>query len=87
MRVGLPFLYIGPPESHITDILAGMNRNGVSYFAKHGDISQASRYILDGVCDSMRTNPHENRDLAASFSRDKLLPQLIKAIGSLPMVT
>jgi glycosyltransferase involved in cell wall biosynthesis len=47
MQVGAPFLYIGPAQSHVMDIVGEMNDAGRAYVSEHGNADQVVRQILD----------------------------------------
>jgi hypothetical protein len=47
MQVGAPFLYIGPAQSHVMDIVVEMNGAGRAYVSEHGNVDQVVRQILD----------------------------------------
>jgi hypothetical protein len=76
--LGVPVLYIGPSESHITE-LAGDNRSGWLRTARHGDVEAVIRHIKE-----LRLAPvHSSTEplkVAAEFSKDKLLAQMIDCI-------
>jgi glycosyltransferase involved in cell wall biosynthesis len=49
LSIGAPFLYIGPAESHVMDIVAEMNGAGSSYVSQHGEIDQVVQQIIDAT--------------------------------------
>jgi len=70
-----PFLYIGPNESHVTDIIGQSD----AYVSNHGDVEgvvanilRAMRNALAGSC--------LGAEVEALFSKDRLVPQMIGAI-------
>lgn len=76
--LGLPVLYIGPSESHITD-LAIDNRSSWLRTARHGDVEAVIHHIQElrvATCHSSA----ESSKVAAEFSKDKLLTQMIDCI-------
>lgn len=48
MRVGSPFLYIGPSQSHVTDIVGEMKLKR-AYVSQHGNVDEVVRHILDAA--------------------------------------
>ena len=63
MRVGAPFLYIGPSQSHVTDIVAEMNLKR-AYLSQHGNVDEVVRQILEAAAqwpDSPPRVPLPNR--------------------------
>jgi len=82
LATGLPFLYIGPDESHMGDIIARIGNNGLAMHATKGDVSSVVRQILNSA-DSVRSEVAPERTiLAQDFSRSTLLPRLIGEIES-----
>jgi colanic acid biosynthesis glycosyl transferase WcaI len=49
MRVGSPFLYIGPSQSHVMDIVREMNGLKGAYVSQHGNVDEVVRQILDAT--------------------------------------
>ena len=74
MSVGAPVLYIGPQQSHVTDLASESEH---LLMAQHGDVDRVVSNILhasEGLLQS-RTG------WSADFSKQNLLPQLVNAIG------
>jgi len=77
LAVGIPFLYIGPIESHVQDIISQTRSR--AYAATHGDVDAVTASILRAM--------RSTRDVSAGrcqtsheFSSDVLIRQLISAI-------
>jgi colanic acid biosynthesis glycosyl transferase WcaI len=70
-----PFLYIGPNESHVTDIIGQSNY----YVSAHGEVDG----VVANILRAMR-NPVPSSCLGVEvetlFSKDRLVPQMIGAI-------
>jgi hypothetical protein len=47
MRVGAPFLYIGPSQSHVMDMVREMNGAARAYVSAHGSVDDVVRQIID----------------------------------------
>ena len=79
LTVGSPFLYIGPQETHISDIAAQMNGE-YSYAATHGAAEAVVSHILQAA--KLRGGEVERRvpQIAHTFSKQELLPRLIKLL-------
>ena len=67
LQVGAPFLYIGPPESHITDIVENMNDPANVYLAKHGEVDRvvdrvitAANKTVDSPARTVRSKPNDS---------------------------
>lgn len=84
LRLGIPFLYIGPPESHVTDIVAQYRgtsgtENWWARLARHGDVDAVVRHILDSAAAGPRRS-EEQVQLARQFSQEVLLPKMVNVI-------
>jgi len=82
LAVGAPFLYIGPKESHITDLVADFQGNGSALVSGHGDVESVIREILVAA---QRPNADRSctREFASQFSRQVLVPQMILALETM----
>jgi hypothetical protein len=45
LALGTPFLYIGPYQSHVRDLIAEDGLQADSYCAAHGDVGAGCKYI------------------------------------------
>ena len=72
--LGTPALYIGPTESHVTDI-ASDNQTGQFFLCRHDDVDGVVKNILFAREYSSRTTNQQ-----VIYSKQKLLPQLISVI-------
>jgi glycosyltransferase involved in cell wall biosynthesis len=80
LRVGSPLLYIGPQPSHMSEILDELNGHLPFGRVKHGAVDQAVQNILR-LKESVSETTRERRlPLADRFSRETLLPQLVKVL-------
>lgn len=81
LSIGASALYIGPVESHVTDIFSQMGDDGFARSARHGDVKAVTRHILDGVAgfDAL-SNGRESVPAALAFSKLAVLPRLIEAL-------
>jgi len=84
MCIGSPVLYIGPSNSHVTDIAAG---NGIPLAsATHGDVDLVVHRILA----SARLKPSADApdphmlERGRSFHQDRLVPHLADLVEALP---
>jgi putative colanic acid biosynthesis glycosyltransferase WcaI len=80
LTVGSPFLYIGPKETHISELTAKTNGDYRSYTAAHGDVEGVVKHILEEA--EHKSNGTEKRvlQIAGTFSRQTLMPRLIKLL-------
>jgi colanic acid biosynthesis glycosyl transferase WcaI len=77
LRIGAPVLYIGPPESHMTDI-ANRLPDGQVRSVRHGDVEGAVRIIRE-----QQTRAVGSRlKLDAPFSAEVLIPAFVSLFAS-----
>ena len=75
LAVEKPFLYIGPGESHVTDIVGQSD----GYVSSHGDVEGVLVNILRAMQNTARGLRRETQ-VEKLFSKDRLVPQMISAI-------
>jgi colanic acid biosynthesis glycosyl transferase WcaI len=75
LAVKRPFLYIGPRESHVTDII----RESGAYVSSHGDVEGVVANILAAM-DSPVSVSQSTLASDTPFSKNRLIPQMIDAI-------
>ncbi len=90
LSIGSPFLYIGPTPSHVTEIAAALastlNINCHGYSARTGDVETVVQSILEQAKLKSERAQHCPREMAVMFSRQTLLPRMIKVLESQPAV-
>ncbi|MCP5111345.1 MAG: glycosyltransferase family 4 protein [bacterium] len=75
LALGIPILYVGPPESHVTD-LAPAEANGKWFFsARHGEVDHVVDHVLSARA-SARIGDPDQLEVAARFSHRALLDEL-----------
>lgn len=82
LRIGSPVLYIGPEPSHVSEILAQVNGELPVGRAGHGEISRVIQHILRLKGIGARPNRDKSLPIAEQFSKETLLPQLVKVLES-----
>ncbi len=82
LSVGIPFLYIGPPESHVTDIAAQATNGFAIYSARHGEVDRVVAHILDAAEQKKSLEKGRCSELASKFAKDTLLPGMIHLLES-----
>jgi len=82
LAVGAPFLYIGPQESHITDVVGELHDSHSVLVAGHGEVENVIRGILEAA---QQPSAHRSyaREFASQFSRQVLVPQMIRALETM----
>ena len=81
LKVGAPVLYIGPRPSHITETLE--NTRHPWAWAPHGDVQTVVDHIQKFADQFAAGQPLRHPITDASFSRDRILPQLVALIEKL----
>ena len=82
LAIGSPFLYIGPHESHIADLIAPSSVNFPGRTARHDDVVTVVKIISDGADNARDIRNEQLNGLAASFSKEVLLPRMIEVVAS-----
>ena len=80
LRVGAPVLYIGPAESHIADLFAGLGSDLVRS-ARHGDVDAVVAHILAAV-EQGRMPVQRHIDFAARYSQELLARQMVALVDA-----
>ena len=80
VSIGSPFLYVGPAESHISRIAARINGGGSAFVAGNGDVDAVVDHILKLSNSETRAGQYNYPELSNSFSRKRLLPQMIEIL-------
>jgi hypothetical protein len=79
LQVGVPFLYIGPSPSHVTDLTPACAEGDWAFHAAHGDVDKLVAHITSCAKRGLRRSPDE-LDLAAQFSESVIVPSLLRTI-------
>ena len=81
LEVGAPLLYIGPAESHVSDISSTIADRSVTFRASHGDVDGVVRHILEAASRPSDSEIARVRSsTAVAFSKRTILPRLIAAL-------
>lgn len=86
LSIGCPFLYIGPEESHIGDIIKELGKSGGAYFAKHGEVGKISDIILAAQKNALSGKYQAFREFGDRFSAAIQLPRMIEALECSPAI-
>jgi glycosyltransferase involved in cell wall biosynthesis len=82
LRIGTALLYVGPEPSHISETLQQLNGHLPFGQVKHGAVDQAIQNILRLKESASETTRERRLPLADRFSKETLLPQLVKVLES-----
>jgi hypothetical protein len=79
LRLGIPFLYIGPSPSHVSELTPLPGRGDWAFFAEHGDVDLVVSHVRFCAQRGLHQAPGE-RQVAAQFAESVILPPLLNAI-------
>ena len=82
LAVGAPFLYIGPEQSHITDIAQEIGGSTTAYLAEHGDVEAVRKHVLEAASHRATFSGERTIALPEDFSRQSLLPNMMNVLES-----
>jgi len=85
LSIGSPFLYIGPSESHISEIARQASRGYGAYPARSGDVNAVAKQIVETASRGLRQSPGPGANVVNEFSRATLLPKLINLFQAPPL--
>ncbi|MEO8436230.1 MAG: glycosyltransferase family 4 protein [Pyrinomonadaceae bacterium] len=82
LAIGSPFLYIGPHESHIADLISPTSVNSPGRTAQHNDVVTVVKVISEGADNARESRNQQLTGLAAGFAKEVLLPRMIEIVES-----
>lgn len=80
LTLGIPFLFIGPEESHGGDIVRRLNDPSHARLAQHGEVDRVMAHIREAAAQGAREPNSAAQKLGADFSHDVLCPRLVEVI-------
>src|SRR5882672_2415242 len=84
LEIGSPVLYVGPTTSHIVDVISKLEDHELVCSARHGDVDTVADYIVAGAGKLAGRRSPAAITIAATFSREALLPRIVALIESEP---
>ena len=84
LEIGSPFLYVGPTTGHIVDVISMLQDHDLVCSVRHGDADTVVTYIIARAQDLTARRSPSAIKVAATFSRQSLLPRIVGIIESLP---
>jgi len=84
LEIASPVLYIGPSMSHVADVIAKLEDHASVCSVGHGDVATVVDYIAGRAQGEAGKRMTATAALAASFSRDALLPEMLEVIERSP---
>jgi hypothetical protein len=82
LAIGSPFVYIGPEQSHVVDIVSRLAGRNTTLLAGHGEADRVAAFILKTATANGTAAVQGAPGLAQQFSKDVLLPRLIDLLES-----
>jgi hypothetical protein len=82
LAIGLPYLIIGPLESHLSDIVRETHADGRARTVAHGQIEILVKYLQELAEVSMPAAGPKQSPVAARFSKAAQLPRMLETIES-----
>ncbi len=84
LRIGIPFIAIGPEESHVTDLFSDSEVADLGLCVRHGDVSAIVEYLQDAAAASQWRSLTRELAAASRFAKSALLPLLVAQMGLEP---
>jgi hypothetical protein len=82
LAIGLPCLIIGPPESHLSDIVRETDLFGRARTVSHGQAETLVKHLQERAEAGILTAVPQPSAVAARFSKTAQLPRMIETIES-----
>lgn len=80
LALGIPFLYVGPEPSHISDLAAGLGAPQWIAHARHGDVDAVVRIITRAAAAPPRVPQDVERIISRRYSQETLLPEMFEVL-------
>ncbi len=80
LNLGLPFLYIGPAQSHVADLVEKAQAPSHTLMHRHGDVEGVATSIRDAAGRGGVMPSPELKRLASAFSQEILASELVNLI-------
>ena len=81
LRIGTPFLAIGPQESYMTDLFADGEVADLGLSVRHGDVATVVEFLQDAAAASQWRGLSREVAAASRFSKSALLPLMVARTG------
>lgn len=80
LAVGSPVLYIGPPQSHVADLMDEAGSEVRAYSCRHADAAAVVSAIRQEQAHAARNDARRAPCIAKQFSKRALVPEFIKLV-------
>lgn len=78
--LGIPFLFIGPEQSHVSDLVRDLGLQAAAHFARHGEIERVTAEIA--LLASRSSEHFDHSSVSRAFAQDVLVTRLAEALES-----
>lgn len=75
LALGIPFIFIGPERSHVSDLVSKHRLQDAGFLLRHGDVEGLVFHIANTAA-QVRRAPLDHSSIAAEFSQRVLVPAL-----------
>jgi colanic acid biosynthesis glycosyl transferase WcaI len=82
LTLGIPFLFVGPAECHVTDLAKRLGDPSHARLARHGDVEMVMEHIHAARAAGEVECSAAAQALGAEFAHDVLCPRLIAVIAA-----
>jgi hypothetical protein len=79
LRLGIPVLYVGPPRSHVTDLIPPDSIGQWSFVARHGDV-EAVIHQIRRAADAGPRCYAAAIELGNEFAQERLMKRIVRVI-------
>jgi hypothetical protein len=79
VAIGAPFLYIGPEESHVSDLVQDYATDISARSARHGEVEEVVQHI-EAAAATAPARISASQEVNFSFSSRSLLPRMIATL-------
>ena len=80
MVLGMPFVYLGPAESHVMDLISQMPDPGYGRHVRHGDVEGMVRQLSEAAALGTLPVSDQVRAIGGRFSQNELSRRMVRVI-------
>lgn len=80
LALGIPFLFVGPTESHVGDLAQRLNDPSYAHMTRHDDVNALCLNIRKAMENVARSQNESARIIASEHSQDRICPRLVKLV-------
>lgn len=80
LSLGIPFLFVGPPDSHVGDLARQLDDTKYARMGRHHDIESLCRHIREAAAAGTLPQNERAKSIASAFARSRICPRLSKLV-------